>query len=430
MYARNQFTRINSFSRRQARSGSWASLIAAIICFAAFTLPAQTQTFEVLHSFIGKGGGDDPHGGVSLDKAGNVYGTTFYGGFFDAAPCAGHGCGIAFKLNSAGQQTVIYSFQGRGSGDAPTAGLVRDAQGNLYGDTFEGGDVNHCEPPSGCGTVFKINTAGHETVVHKFEGGEDGMYPESTLILDAAGNLYGTTNGGGTGGQGIVFKIDPTGAETVLHAFAGRLDGSVSGGLVEDAQGNLYGSTEFGGTAKLCGGSGCGIVYKISPSGQETILYNFSGGADGSEAGNSLVLDSEGNLYGTTGGGGDLSCDKPFGCGVIFEIDTTGAESVLYTFDDEIANGDDPVGGIVRDAAANFYGTTYFGGANGMGEVFKVDPSGNQTILHSFTGGADGAFPNTSLAMDAAGNLYGTTPAGGRPGCSGEGCGVVFKITP
>jgi uncharacterized repeat protein (TIGR03803 family) len=415
-----------------AKSRFFFRILSAVACFVTLAAPAWGQTFEVLHSFFGRGDGDYPYAGVSLDKAGNIYGTTFYGGFFKAAQCSGWGCGIAFKLNAGGQQTVIYSFKGRGSGVSPTAGLVRDAQGNLYGDTLSGGDVNNCNPPFGCGMVFKIDTSGHETALHKFEGGNDGTQPQSTLILDAAGNLYGTTVGGGAGFDGTVFKIDPTGNETVLHAFKGRLDGSVPlQGLVLDAQGNLYGSTEFGGTAKSCGDGGCGVVYKISPAGQETILYNFSGGADGSEAGDALVIDADGNLYGTTGSGGDLDCFKPFGCGVIFKIDPSGTESVLFTFTNEITTGYNPISGLIRDPSGNLYGTTYRGGANGMGTVFKLDTAGNETLLHSFTGGADGAYPEAGLAMDAAGNLYGTAAVGGRPGCwSSQGCGVVFKITP
>jgi uncharacterized repeat protein (TIGR03803 family) len=202
-------------------------------------------------------------------------------------------------------------------------------------------------------------------------------------------------------------------------------------GLVRDAQGNLYGSTELGGNGKSCGSLGCGIVYKISAKGEYKILYNFSGGEDGSEAGGTLVLDSEGNLYGMTGLGGVLTCNPPYGCGVIFKMDPTGAETVLYRFANETSNGYDPISGVIRDASGNLYGTTYRGGANGMGTVFKLDAAGNETLLHSFTGGADGAYPYAGLTMDGSGSVYGTTLAGGLPGCVFEqGCGVVFKITP
>lgn len=407
-------------------------MLAAVICLAALLpLLATAQTFQVLHSFTGKGGGTESYGGVTLDRAGNVYGTTIYGGLYDSAQCSGAGCGVAFKLNPAGQESVIYAFQGRQAGGRPLGGLVRDAQGNLYGTTIVGGDTS-CNPPYGCGTVFKIDTAGHETVLHRFAGGNDGTQPQSTLIRDAAGNLYGTTTGPFPGIGGTVFKIDSAGNETVLHAFAGSPDGVTPlEGLVQDAQGNLYGGTELGGSGTMCGFLGCGTVYKISATGEYTILYNFSGGEDGSEAAGTPVLDSQGNIYGMTAYGGILTCNFPYGCGVVFKIDPSGTETVLYRFAGETSNGYDAISGVIRDAAGNLYGTTYRGGANGMGTVFKLDAAGNETLLHSFTGGPDGAYPYAGLAMDTAGNLYGTTLVGGLPGCVfDQGCGVVFKITP
>jgi uncharacterized repeat protein (TIGR03803 family) len=428
----------NSLANTSLGSGSMfgnrlsALVIPTVIFLSALTAPlAQGQTFQVLHSFTGKSGGTEPYAGMTIDQAGNLYGTTIYGGFYNAAQCSGAGCGIAYRLNPAGQETVIYAFEGRSAGGRPIAGLLRDGQGNLYGTTLVGGDSN-CNPPYGCGVVFKIDTAGHETALHRFTGENDGIQPQGTLIRDGQGNLYGTTVGGFPGAGGTVFKIDSTGNETVLHAFTGPPDGSTPlEGLVRDAQGNLYGSTELGGNGKSCGSFGCGIVYKISAKGEYKILYNFSGGEDGSEAGDTLVLDSEGNLYGMTGLGGVLTCNPPYGCGVIFKIDPTGAETVLYRFANETSNGYDPISGVIRDASGNLYGTTYRGGANGMGTVFKLDAAGNETLLHSFTGRADGAYPYAGLTMDVAGSLYGTTLAGGLPGCVFEqGCGVVFKITP
>jgi uncharacterized repeat protein (TIGR03803 family) len=406
--------------------------ILGIACLVFLVVPAaRAQTYEVLHSFAGKSGGSTPYGRLILDRAGNVYGTTIYGGFYDAAQCSGAGCGIVFKLNPAGQQTVIYSFEGRGSGGRPTAGLVRDAQGNLYGDTQVGGD-NNCNAPYGCGMVFKIDTAGHETVLYKFKGGNDGAQPEPALIRDSAGSLYGTTEGGGPAFQGTVFKLDSAGSETVLYAFTGKADGGAPlGGLIRDAQGNLYGGTQFGGNGTACGSFGCGVIFKIDPSGNETVLYSFSGEEDGSEVTDTLVLDSVGNLYGTTFDGGDLSCFKPYGCGVVFRLDPAGVETVLFRFSDETATGWQPIGGLVRDASGNLFGTTYRGGANGLGTVFKLDPAGHETLLYSFTGGSDGGYPYAGLSIDAAGNLYGTTLAAGRPGCVfQQGCGVAFKITP
>jgi uncharacterized repeat protein (TIGR03803 family) len=429
MTARNYLANVNPGSRPMFRNSLSALVIATVVFLSALTTPpAQGQTFQVLHSFTGRSGGAEPYAGVTLDQAGNLYGTTIYGGFYNSAQCSGLACGIAYRLNPAGQETVLYAFEGSATGARPIAELLRDGQGDLYGTTLVGGDSN-CNSPYGCGVVFKIDTAGHETVLHNFTGENDGIQPQGTLILDAQGNLYGTTTGGFPG-DGTVFKIDSLGNETVLHAFTGPPDGSTPReGLVLDAHGNLYGSTELGGNGKSCGSLGCGVVYKISAKSDYQILYNFSGGEDGSEAGDALVLDSDGNLYGMTGLGGILACNPPYGCGVIFKIDPTGAETVLYRFANETSNGYDPISGVIRDASGNLYGTTYRGGANGMGTVFKLDAAGNETLLHSFTGGADGAYPYAGLTIDAAGSLYGTTIAGGLPGCQ-QGCGVVFKITP
>ncbi len=424
---------VNSQASLTARPKPTVWLIAAFALILVYSAaPAPAQTFEVLHSFTGKSGGNSPYGQVIVDSAGNIYGTTGYGGFYGAAQCSGAGCGLAFKLDPAGQQSTIFDFKGRESGSLPQAGLLRDARGNFYGTTDFGGDTVHCAAPRGCGTVFKIDGNGRETILHQFTGGLDGIQPQAALIQDAAGNLYGTTIAGGARLAGTVFKIDPAGNETILHRFSGRPDGRTPlAGLTIDAQGNLYGGTEFGGTGTNCGDSGCGVIFKIDSAGRESVLYSFSGGEDGSETGATLLVDSAGNLYGMTGLGGILTCNAPFGCGVVFKIDSAGAETVLYRFADETMNGWDPQSGVVRDASGDLYGTTYRGGANGMGTVFKLDLAGNQTLLHSFTGGADGAFPAAGLAIDAAGNLYGTTVAGGHPGCMFEqGCGVLFKITP
>ncbi len=206
---------------------------------------------------------------------------------------------------------------------------------------------------------------GRETILHQFTGGLDGIQPQAALIQDAAGNLYGTTIAGGARLAGTVFKIDPAGNETILHRFSGRPDGRTPlAGLTIDAQGNLYGGTEFGGTGTNCGDSGCGVIFKIDSAGRESVLYSFSGGEDGSETGATLLVDSAGNLYGMTGLGGILTCNAPFGCGVVFKIDSAGAETVLYRFADETMNGWDPQSGVVRDASGNLYGSTYRGGAN------------------------------------------------------------------
>jgi uncharacterized repeat protein (TIGR03803 family) len=292
-----------------------------------------------------------------------------------------------------------------------------DAAGNSYGTTSSGGTFDG-------GTVFKIDTSGNETLLYNFTGGADGGFPEQgKLALDAAGNLYGTTGSGGTSGFGVVFKLDAAagGNETIVHTFTGGLDGGwPHAGVVLDLAGNLYGTTQTGGDP-ACGGFGCGVIFKLDSSGNEAVLHNFEGGSDGTGPFGNLILDAAGNLYGITASGGTAND------GIIFKVDAAGRESVLHTFTG--TDGAGSTGGLVADSAGNLYGTTALGGASKQGVVFKLDLSGNETVLFSFTGGADGGNPITSLALDASGNLYGTTDAGGTA-CGFPGCGVVFKLDP
>jgi uncharacterized repeat protein (TIGR03803 family) len=229
-----------------------------------------------------------------------------------------------------------------------------------------------------------------------------------------------------------VFELDPTGKETVLYNFTGGADGfEPNGDLVRDSEGNLYGTAFEGGS------SNAGVVFKVDPTGKETVLYSFTGGADGAHPYAGLVRDEAGNLYGTTGDGGN--CE--FNCGVVFKVDPTGKETVLYSFTGSGGvDGGLPYGRLVRDKQGNLYGTTWAGGNQGSyctgfcGVVFKVDPTGKETVLYTFTGQADGANPFAGLLRDTQGNLYGTTQYGGDLGspqgwCYGFGCGVVFKIS-
>lgn len=267
------------------------------------------------------------------------------------------------------------------------------------------------------------------TVLHEFAGTDDGGNPAGGVIRDAAGNLYGTTYDAGAFGYGVVFKLDSTGKETVLHTFIG-VDGIWPGaGLIRDSAGNLYGTTVEGGTAE--GGTckhGCGTVFKVDSTGKETVLYAFTGGTDGRNPEAGLVRDAAGNLYGTTSTGGNQSCRSyQHGCGVVFKVDKDGKETVLHAFMD--ADGDDPVGSLIRDKAGNLYGVARDGGAYDDGVVFKVDPAGKLTVLHSFAGATtDGNGPGGGLVRDKLGNLYGNTLAGGDTSCDTLGCGLVFKL--
>ena len=397
-------------------------------------------TYTVLYNFTGGPDGSEPDAGLIPDADGNLYGTTSYGG--DAVGLDGDG--VVFKLDPFGNETVIYTFTGGADGAHPAAGLVRDAAGNLYGTTSGGGDTGSTCPNGslGCGVVFRLDPAGNERLLHSLTGGADGASPDASLIHDASGNLYGTTSGGGKigeacylGGCGVVFKLDLSGNETVLHTFTGGPDGTEpSAGLVRDAAGNLYGTTQAGGeTSGACAPYGCGVVFKLDPSGNETLLHSLSGGLNGSTSVGRLVLDAAGNLYGTTGRGGKTSgsCTQ-FGCGVVFKVDPAGNETVLYIFRGG-SDGNGPYGDLTRDTAGMLYGTTASGGnlsycsGFGCGVVFEVSPAGKETAIYSFTGGADGANPQGGL-WPYNGFLYGTTPNGGDQS-DGLDDGVVFKIS-
>jgi uncharacterized repeat protein (TIGR03803 family) len=422
----------------QQRGRIWRAPLALTFLLASVVVgtQSQAQTFTVLHTFHGNDGAD-PIGQLIRDNDGNFYGTTIVGG---TGNCQG-GCGAAFKMNKSGRMVWVHSFKS-GNGRQPLAGLLRDEAGDLFGTTELGGLLG-CAPPDGCGTVFKLNIAGKETVLHKFNASQSGYGPESLLVEDSEGNLYGTTYIGGEKGYGTVFKIDKAGGEKILHNFTGGSDGCTpSSGVIRDWAGNLYGVTLDGG-AGFCN-SGLGVVFKVDTAGHETVLHTFSGG-NGANPSTALLFDQQGNLYGATDNGGTSDvCDR--GCGTVFELspqeDGSWSETVLYNFCSlsNCADGEEPARGpLVRDAAGNLYGTTYFWGkyincnGSGCGVVFKLDTNGKESVLHNFKGAADGAEPFAGLAIDAAGNLYGAALEGGDLKCkiSGiPGCGTVFKITP
>jgi len=257
---------------------------------------------------------------------------------------------------------------------------------------------------SGCGIVFKVDQTGKETVLYQFQGGTDGYTPLGPVAIDVSGNIYGTTAYGGEFGEGAVFKIDPADNESVLYSFTQINDGTrPEGGVVMDGSGNLYGTTQLGGLY------GEGTVFKISPSGVETILYNFgTNSGDGAFPTSSASLDAQGNVYGTTYIAGD------FGYGNAFKVTPSGSEIPLYNF--ALPGPAYPYYcGLITDAAGNAYGVTTGGGTYGLGVVYKIDPNRNITILHNFSG-PEGKVPYGNLALDPSGNLYGTTSQGGKFG--------------
>jgi uncharacterized repeat protein (TIGR03803 family) len=343
----------------------------------------------LLHLFTGGADGSEPQG-LLFDSAGNLYGTTQRGG--NLSGCEGYGCGVVFKLSPDGQggwnQSVLYSFKGGTDGAYPNAGVVLDTSGNLYGTTWGGGSTAGNCGSNGCGVVFKLSRvagAWKEFVLHSFVGGEDGENPAAPVILDKGGNLYGTTYGGGKGLEGTAFKLakDSNGnwKETTLHAFTGGLDGGkVIAGLVQDASGNLYGTTLFGAAC-------CGVVFQLSLTAngawQENVLYSFTGKFDGAVPYAPLILDTSGNLYGTTEGGGNFTCiNNTQYCGIVFKLSpstSNWSESVVYAFSGE--DGANPVNGLTFDASGNLFGTARFGGTSykacagqGCGVVFELAP--------------------------------------------------------
>ena len=387
----------------------WGSFaVAAIASFAlllAAVRPAHGQTETVLYSFANTPDGANPRYVTPiLDTQGNLYGTTEYGGAYDF--------GTVFELTPSGTETVLHSFDVNGTDGAYPVGSLVMYKGNLYGTTIEGGTDNID------GTVFELKhtTKGwSETILHSFGAIGDGAQPNCALTVDTLGSLYGTTNVGGAYSGGTVFKLTPSKKETILLSFGNGQDGiNPMAGVILDTAGNLYGTTEYGGIY------GYGTVYKLSPSGTETILHNFDlNGADGAYPVSRLVM-YKGNLYGTTASGG------AYGDGTMFEVTLSGTETILHSFANNDIDGTNPYAGLTMHNG-NFYGTTAGGGGIGSvaGIVFEITPSGSETIVHVFGGDPDGAFPWGGVVFDKSGNLYGTTFSGGA-----NGVGTVFKITP
>jgi uncharacterized repeat protein (TIGR03803 family) len=411
----------------------------AMAVFAA-TPRAIAQQESLLYSF-NPGGRDgiNPQANLIFDTAGNLYGTTFGGG---TNGCFGStfNCGTVFELSpqkdGGWTEKVLHNFGKGTDGVNPSAGMIFDSSGNLCGTTYEGGAYFF-------GTVFELSPTADggwtERVLHHFNfNGKDGTYPAASLISDASGNLYGTTFGGGTSNAGTVFELSPAAdgswTEKTLHNFVnnGRDGIYPSGSLTVDGSGNLYSTTSEGGIY------GWGTVFELSPAAggtwTEKILHNFNyNGKDGLQTFAGLTFDVHGNLYGTAAGG-------LYGFGTVFELTPTEgrgwSEKILFNFTAKSNGGFNPGSGVVFDANGNLYGTTISGGLYTYGTVFELSPTEgggwSEKTLHNFSGklsGVDGRQPESSVTVDAAGNVYGTTNQGGAYG-GAFGYGTVFKITP
>jgi len=423
------------------------ALVIVALLSAAGHYSVQAQSFTILHSFTGGVDGAEPIGGLILDKAGNIYGTTSGGGLDGF--CGSHDCGQVFKLAKHGSGWVLQSlhtFYGSPSdGSDPGTRLLIAPDGTLLGTTYFGGTGQNCNfgYGTGCGTAFSLRppqTACKsascpwvETVLYNFQGGHDGQHPTSGLVMDAAGNLYGVNINGGDGnpygcvgfdgGCGVVYQLPPSQGgwtENVLYSFADNGDsGNPAGDMVLDKFGNLYGTAQVGSGSP-------GAVFQVSRTGSgwtERVIQWLAASSDGGYP-IGIISDSAGNLYGAAADQG------PQNGGTVYElVPGSGGWSfdLLYAITGACCNPEGP-SEAVMDAAGNVYGTTWAEGAHGKGSVFKLTPSGGgwtYTDLHDFTGGSDGQAPYGPLAIDGAGNIYGVVSHG-----TSGGSGAVFEITP
>lgn len=390
-----------------------------VIAFSLIT--AKATTTDVIFSFE-EGEGEYADTDLETDNAGNIYGTTVLGG--------DHGSGTVFQLSSTPngwEHTVLYSFTGGADGGEPYKGVTIDRRGNLYGTAVTGGSGS-CE--GGCGVTYKLtksNGTWSQTVIHAFTGGDDGSGPGARVTVDRNGNIYGMTPTGGSYGAGTIYKIHPHAGSwefQVIHTFTGGDDGaSGSAGRMLLEHGRLYGAVTAGGMY------GSGVVFELTPTAigewDFRTLYSFHGQPDGSFPYGGLLRAGSGKIYGTTYYGGEN------GIGAVYELTPRGVgewnEAVIYSFQTG-DDGNSPISNLVRDEAGNLYGTTSEGGL-GSGAIFKLAPTGGgqwtESVVHPFAGPPDGGFSYNGMVVDRFGNFYGATVHGGT---NDDGC--VYKFTP
>jgi uncharacterized repeat protein (TIGR03803 family) len=386
-------------------------LLGVAMLVAAGGVSAQSR-LDVLHAFASQEA-SAPRAPLVQASDGNFYGTTALGGTSND--------GTIFRMTMDGTTTVLHSFTLATDGANPGGALVQGTDGDFYGTARSGGASNN-------GTIFKMTPDGTTTVLHSFTGGMDGASPPAALIQGTDGNFYGTTVYGGASGFGTVFRMTPGGAVTTVYSFVGccGLGSSPSAALIQAADGNFYGTTTDGTNTPFC--IGCaGNIFRVTPAGDFTAMHTFSFG-DGADPYSPLIEATDGNFYGTTswGGSNGQQCFLRFlgsGCGAVFRMTTDGVVTVLHGFSGG-ADGNGPLAALLEGTDGNFYGTTRTGGASDRGTVFEITRGGAFTVLYSFSGGTDGAEPYAALIQATDGNLYGTTAAGGA-----YGTGVVFRLT-
>jgi uncharacterized repeat protein (TIGR03803 family) len=350
--------------------------------------------FQLLYAFVGgSSDGAQPYHSLIQARDGTLYGTTLKGGSSAA--------GTIWSIDASGTESLLYAFS-----SIPYSGLTQASDGNLYGTTASGG-------ANGRGTVFAITPSGSESLLYSFPAG--GSEPYTGVIQARDGNFYGTTGANGKNDDGTVFEMTPAGAATVLHVFpkGTTSDGQIPyAGLIQGSDGNFYGTTYDGGS------HGLGTVFEVTANGSETVLYSFAGGGDGANPYAGVIQGSDGDLYGTTYNGG------AGGVGTVYRLIPGGAETVLYAFAGGSTDGANPEAGVIQGSDGNLYGTTYDGGAGGVGTVYGLTLGGAETLLHSFASGSDdGANPTANLVLGGDGNLYGSTYAGG-----GSDDGTVYRV--
>ncbi len=389
----------------------------------ASTVAAKKSGYQQLYAFKGTPDGASPYSGL-IAMGGMLFGTTLNGSTnYCSQSCGSNlcylGCGTVFTIDSSGSEQVVYNFKGdfdsAHDGSWPFAGLTA-LGGQMYGTTSSAGAHN-------AGVVYTLSGSGSEQVIYSFAGaaGNDGAGPEASLV-PYKNLLFGTTVSGGSGcggsGCGIVYSVSTAGSETVLYRFKGGNDGNRVYAPLTVLHGKLYGATLFGGGG-ACGSTGCGTIFEVTTAGKERVLYRFAGGSGGAYPNGLIAV--KGVLYGTTEGGGSRNS------GTFFSVTRSGKFATLYNFQD-IPDGNLPGASLIY-SKGNLYGTTVGGGTVGDGTVFKITPAGTETVLYSFGGGSDGSDPQGPVYLYNH-ELYGTTTQGGGTGCGGNGCGTIYKVKP